>query len=74
VAEKVVSREYVIDLKTVRAGISLANVALEKALAVHEVGALAIVEEALGGRAAARLTRRWRECHGLVPRFEVETE
>jgi hypothetical protein len=49
VAKKIVSREYVIDLKAVCAGIPLANVTLEEALAVNEVRALAIVEEALGG-------------------------
>ena len=55
-AEEIVSGKYVIDLKTVRAGVSLADVALEEAFAVDEVEAPAIVEEPLGGRAPTGLT------------------
>lgn len=49
VAKEVVAGKYVIDLKAVRAGIPLADVALEETLAVDEVDAPSIVEEPLGG-------------------------
>jgi hypothetical protein len=56
VAEEIVAGKYVIDLKAVRAGIPLADVALEEALAVDEIDAPAIVEEPLGSRTPTGLT------------------
>jgi hypothetical protein len=55
-AEEVVAGKYVIHLKAVRAGIPLADVALEETLAVDEIDAPAIVEEPLGGRTPTGLT------------------
>src|SRR5262245_38440197 len=62
VAEEVVAGEDVVDLEAVRAGIALADVALQEAVVVDDTGALAVVEQADALGPAARLAGgRW--CH-----------
>ena len=67
-AEKVVAGKDVIDLEAVRAGIALADVALEETLAVHEVGPSPVAEESGCGGAPARLAGGGRVFHSVRSR------
>src|SRR5438093_10797383 len=61
VAEEVVAREDVIDLQALRAGVALADVALQERVVVDDTAALAVVEQGPGGASPARLAGgRWR--------------
>src|SRR2546428_6386043 len=61
VAEEVVSRQDVVDLETLRAGIALADVALQEVVVVDDAGAFAVIEErSSGGSAAGLAGGRWR--------------
>src|SRR5258708_29501617 len=55
VTEKVVARDDVIDLQALCAGEAFADVALEQALVVDDVGTAVVAEHALGGDPAAGL-------------------
>ena len=61
VAEEVVPRQDVVDLETFRAGIALADVALQEVVVVDEAAAFAVIEERSGGGSTAGLAGgRWR--------------
>ena len=55
VAEEVVAGEDVVDLQAFRAGVALADVALEERVVAHDGGSPSITQESLRRGAAARL-------------------
>src|SRR5258707_15770143 len=65
VAEEVVAGEDVVDLQAVRAGVALADVALEERVVANDGGSPSITQESLRRGAAARLAGRvvHREIH-----------